>query len=103
MHCDMGFMIALLASCVIGPAHGSEFGIPNSSAYASRLWYTSPAQYWNNSLPIGNGRLGGTVWGAITSEKVSLNEDTLWTGPEMNRLNPNANPTYNTVKGWLLE
>lgn len=45
-------------------------------------WY-SPAtdKAWeNNSLPIGNGSLGGNVMGSIAAERITLNEKTLWRG-----------------------
>jgi len=44
------------------------------------LWYREPAHSWNESLPLGNGRLGAMVFGGITEERIALNEDTLWTG-----------------------
>lgn len=46
----------------------------------SKLWYRKSANNWNEALPIGNGRLGGMVFADITSDKVVLNEETLWTG-----------------------
>ena len=45
-----------------------------------RLWYTQPAARWEEALPIGNGRLGGMVFGGTRSERIQLNEDTLWAG-----------------------
>ncbi|GGG00102.1 alpha/beta hydrolase [Paenibacillus abyssi] len=44
------------------------------------LWYKAPANEWVESLPIGNGRLGGMVYGGVKQERISLNEDTLWSG-----------------------
>ncbi|WEG11736.1 glycoside hydrolase family 95 protein [Pullulanibacillus sp. KACC 23026] len=44
------------------------------------LWYSKPAEEWVESLPIGNGRLGGMIYGGIKNERISLNEDTLWSG-----------------------
>jgi alpha-L-fucosidase 2 len=44
------------------------------------LWYKQPAQKWVEALPIGNGRLGGMIFGGITSEHLQFNENTLWTG-----------------------
>ena len=52
------------------------------------LWYDKPAQSaMNEALPIGNGRLGGVVFGGTASERFAFNEDSLWTG--------DANPTGN--------
>jgi len=45
-----------------------------------RLWYTEPARQWEEALPIGNGRLGGMVFGGVQEERIQLNEDTLWAG-----------------------
>jgi alpha-L-fucosidase 2 len=44
------------------------------------LWYNHPAEKWTEALPIGNGRMGGMVFGGVTAERVQFNEDTLWTG-----------------------
>lgn len=52
-----------------------------------KLWYTSPADitkyyegWQEKSLPIGNGAIGGTVFGGITRERIQLNEKSLWSG-----------------------
>ncbi len=47
---------------------------------ATTLWYTQPAKNFNEALPLGNGRIGAMFYGGIAREKISLNEDTLWTG-----------------------
>ncbi|WP_028611354.1 glycoside hydrolase family 95 protein [Paenibacillus harenae] len=44
------------------------------------LWYKQPAAKWEEALPIGNGRLGGMVFGGLEKERIQLNEDTLWSG-----------------------
>lgn len=45
------------------------------------LWYDRPAADWEaETLPIGNGALGGGVFGTVAAERVQLNEKTLWTG-----------------------
>lgn len=45
-----------------------------------KLWYKQPASTWVEALPIGNGRLGGMVFGGVELERIQLNEDTLWSG-----------------------
>jgi len=42
--------------------------------------YESPAATWNEALPLGNGRLGAMVFGGFSTERIQLNEDTLWAG-----------------------
>ncbi len=47
---------------------------------AMMLWYSKPAATWIEALPVGNGRLGAMVFGGIASERIQLNEQTIWTG-----------------------
>ncbi|WP_208588669.1 glycoside hydrolase family 95 protein [Gracilibacillus suaedae] len=65
------------------------------------LWYKEPAKNWNEALPIGNGRLGGMVFGQVTKEKVQLNEDTVWYGGPRDRINPDALPNLSKVRELL--
>ena len=44
------------------------------------LWYTKPAEKWLEALPIGNGNLGGMIFGGINQEHIQFNEHTVWTG-----------------------
>jgi alpha-L-fucosidase 2 len=61
---------------------------------ALRLWYEKPAATWVEALPVGNGRLGAMVFGDPRSERLALNDDTLWSGGPKNWNNPDA-------KSWL--
>ncbi|CAN1156298.1 Alpha-L-fucosidase 2 [Linum perenne] len=45
-----------------------------------KLIFTSPAKFWTDAIPIGNGRLGAILWGGVLNETLQLNDDTLWTG-----------------------
>lgn len=45
-----------------------------------KLYYDRPADEWVEALPIGNGRLGGMVFGGARHEKIMLNEESLWSG-----------------------
>ena len=44
------------------------------------LRYDRPAEFFEEALPIGNGRLGAMVYGNPEEERISLNDITLWTG-----------------------
>jgi len=44
------------------------------------LWYNSPAEAWEEALPVGNGRLGAMAYGKYDEEIIQLNEDTYWSG-----------------------
>lgn len=67
------------------------------------LWYKHPAQGWNDALPIGNGRLGGMVFGGIEKERIQLNEDTVWNGKKRDRVNPEALKALPEVRRLLFE
>lgn len=45
-----------------------------------KLWYENDAAVWEEALPIGNGRIGAMVFSGALSDKLQLNEDTLWSG-----------------------
>lgn len=50
-----------------------------------KLWYDKPATYFEESLPIGNGRLGATIHGGTTDNIIYLNDITFWTGKPIDR------------------
>ena len=54
------------------------------------LHYRRAAETWTEALPIGNGRLGAMVFGGTGSERIALNEDTVWAGERRDRNNPEA-------------
>ena len=54
------------------------------------IYFDHPAESWNEALPIGNGRLGGMVYGKPYTELVALNEDSVWHGGKRDRNNPSA-------------
>lgn len=57
---------------------------------STKLWYAQPAKQWVQALPVGNGRLGGMVFGGVAEERIQLNEDSLWYGGPRKRDNPEA-------------
>ncbi|HLJ75878.1 MAG TPA: glycoside hydrolase family 95 protein [Acidobacteriaceae bacterium] len=79
--------------------------IPASmSAADPMLWYQHPARRWGDALPIGNGRLGGMVFGGVSNEHIQLNEDTIWNGRKGGiRLNPDALKALPEVRKLLFE
>jgi alpha-L-fucosidase 2 len=59
----------------------------------ARTWqlnYDKPALRWTEALPLGNGRLGGMVFGGIRHERIQLNEESLWSGHARDCDNPHA-------------
>lgn len=45
-----------------------------------KLWYSQSATKWLEALPIGNGSLGGMIFGGVEKEQIQFNEESLITG-----------------------
>ncbi|WP_235960016.1 DUF4073 domain-containing protein [Paenibacillus silvestris] len=87
----------MVAACLSSGFTGMTNVFPLSTAHAATavtytgsapppahnlaLWYRQPATDWQTqALPIGNGYMGGMVYGGVEQEHVQFNEKTLWTG-----------------------
>ena len=47
----------------------------------SVLTYRAPARQWSSeALPLGNGRMGGMLFGGVAQERIQFNEQSLWSG-----------------------
>ncbi|MGH9720909.1 MAG: glycoside hydrolase family 95 protein [Bryobacteraceae bacterium] len=76
--------------------------VQHSSSEAT-LWYRKPASQWNEALPIGNGRLGAMVFGGVPTERIQLNEDSIWAGEMRDRNNPDGRNAIPEVRRLLKE
>ena len=72
-------------------------------AQQHRLWYNQPAMTWTQALPIGNGVMGGMVFGTPAVEHIQINEETIWAGQPNNVLNPNAKEALPEVRRLIFE
>jgi alpha-L-fucosidase 2 len=68
-----------------------------------RLWYDQPAQDWNHALPVGNGKLGAMVFGGVPSERIQMNEDTIWAGPPVPKALVGAKDAILKARAFLFE
>lgn len=64
----------------------------------NRLWYHRPAAYWEEALPLGNGRLGAMVSGGVAKDTLQLNEDTFWGQSPNKNYNANAKGVLQQVQ-----
>ena len=78
--------VLILAAGALAAARQS----PPPRTDALVLWYRAPAATWNEALPVGNGRLGAMVFGGVAQERLQLNEDSIWAGQKLDRINPAA-------------
>ena len=69
---------------------------------AGTLWYDRPGERWFEALPIGNGRLGGMVYGGVPTERIDLSESTAWSGgPSTIDLSPTARQELPAIRKLL--
>lgn len=66
-----------------------------------KLFYTSPAKVWETALPLGNGRMGAMCFGGTLMDRWSFNDDTVWSGGFMDRVNPSAHENLERLRGLL--
>jgi alpha-L-fucosidase 2 len=87
------FTLAAIACCIVTSPVVTAVGIGSNAPPPDEplsLWYKGWATNWVQALPIGNGRLGGMVFGRLDHEKIQLNEDTFWSGRPYTPTNSNA-------------
>lgn len=68
-----------------------------------KLWYEKPGRAWTDALPIGNGRLGAMVFGKVLTERLQLNEDSIWYGGPVRGENPDAQKVLPEVRKLLMK
>ena len=69
------FWLVILILLLISGVVWSQQGMPERV-----LWYKEAGVYFEQSLPLGNGRIGAVVYGGVETERIGLNEETLWAG-----------------------
>ena len=97
MKATAGRTLCLLAMLAAAPPPAGQAvrpalqGRAGTVPHATLLWYGRPATAFEEALPLGNGRIGATVFGGVATERVMLNESTLWAGgPVDPAVNPEA-------------
>lgn len=90
------YYLGLLFLMLTQLAHSTPYETPKNDML---LWYNNkPSAVWNEALPIGNGYLGGLVYGKLQDEKISLNETSFWSGSPHDYDNPNAGQYYKQIQ-----
>lgn len=65
------------------------------------LWYENAAENFANALPVGNGRIGGMIYGKPYKEVICINEDSVWSGGKRNRINPDSKEGLEEIRQFL--
>src|SRR5262245_37233204 len=89
--------------CVLFVVTASRAAPGAASSATPQLWYTHSASSWSEALPIGNGRLAGMVFGGVGVDRLQLNEESIYAGKQMDRVNPEARANVPVVRKLLLE
>ena len=82
-------ILALLAASTCASLH-AQSSKKRISEVNNTLWYNSPAAQWEETLPLGNGRLGMMPDGGVEQERIVLNNIHMWSGSEADYRNPEA-------------
>src|SRR5262252_4272334 len=93
------WLLALQLTLVTPAGCALKDAVRSSSSLA--LWYRQPATRWVEALPVGNGRLGGMIFGGVDADHIQLNEDAVWAGEKRDRINPDALKNLSEVRKLL--
>jgi alpha-L-fucosidase 2 len=89
MKSSIFLLVALLLACGFFLAKAQ----PSANQQLDKtLWYKQPAQHFEESLVLGNGTQGASVFGGVLTDKIFLNDATLWSGEPVKSadINPEA-------------
>lgn len=64
----------------------------------SKMIFFKPAKKWTSALPLGNGKIAAMVFGGVKSERIALNDTTLWSGYPRDYTNPNCAEALNEAR-----
>lgn len=78
-------------------------GMTVQSQQKAILWYDSPAQHWEEALPLGNGRLGAMVYGDPVNEEIQLNEETVSAGSPYKNYNSEAKEALPAIRKLIFD
>lgn len=73
--------------------------LPGNLSYG----FDRPAEIWEESLPLGNGRIGLMPDGGVETETILLNEISMWSGSRQDTDNPNAYRSLGQIRRLLFE
>jgi alpha-L-fucosidase 2 len=82
----------------------ARLALGEDAAPDQALWYRNEARRWLEALPIGNGRIGGMVYGGVAKERIALTESTVWSGaPGLSDINPGGVTHLHQIRELLFQ
>ena len=95
---------ATTVSCISQRANAEEASAGQFTAGVNdRMYYEFPAAIWEETLPLGNGRLGMMPDGGVQTDHIVLNEISMWSGNEADYRNPDAAKSLPEIRRLLSE
>jgi alpha-L-fucosidase 2 len=91
-------MLGTAAALLAAPRGGAQ---PRQNPLP--LWFRQPAKVWTEALPVGDGHIGAMVFGGVASERIQLNEHTLWSGHPVADDDPAVKDRIAEMRRLLLE
>ena len=98
-----GCVCNVIFRTVLVVAAGLTVARASAAEVRLKLSYDRPAGVWTEALPIGNGRLGGMVFGGTDVARIQLNEDSLETGQPMDYQHDGASEYLPQIRKLLLD
>ena len=93
--CSIRRSFSIILLLLSGLAHGADS--------AAAIWFKEPAVKFQESLPLGSGRIGAMVFGGVDEERIILNESSLWSGSKQDADRPDAYKFLPEIRNLLLQ
>ncbi|MNH90673.1 hypothetical protein D3C73_432170 [compost metagenome] len=87
----------LLCTLVVFFFSGNLFG----QVQGGKLWYRQPAKQWEETLPLGNGKIGMMPDGGLKNDHIVLNDITLWSGSPQDANNYEASRYLDSIRNLI--
>lgn len=103
MQCNYLLLYVFCILCIGDNTYAAQIQKPDSASRPSRIWASTPGTYLNDSHVLGNGRIGAAPLGGVPTETINVNEDSLWSGGPLHRVNPDAAEAVSQMKGLVVQ
>jgi alpha-L-fucosidase 2 len=91
--------VSLLAVSLVSVSCQPSFVEKTPAEKGMVVWYDHPAgNAWLDGLFVGNGYMGGNVFGRVENERIALNESSFWSGRPHDYNDPDAGGYFEKIK-----
>lgn len=90
--------VALVLGLIVPAVSGAVQG-----EYDMKIWFDEPGTGRNETLALGNGRIGALVYGGVADEHLQFSEETLWANGPDSKNRPGAKEAFEEARRLLLQ